>query len=516
MIRASLTLAALLFSLLLASGCSDEPGGSSETAGPTPVQLAAVQDLVAKTWVVSAAREPAVVEALLDAPGGAGWLHLFHGDLDAAEAAFRPATQDDLAAGARLGLARVHLARAAYLRQTALLHADVALEHARYRRDHSGEVRAGVYDLLASALAATQAPQEERQAFLDAAVAGLRAGRGGDLQVGKALGALATRRGEVEDPARATSPSAVPNPLGTRLRAAEQVAAGLSADLGPEQFSKPGMLDPRGSDEATGVVFTGEIWDVVPVQAAARRELAAAWILASRIGGAGALIAAAVQSAWSGPLPDLLRKAARPSSVPLPPWTALFLSATADPSDWSASWGAPDSPFGDRWADVFQPTSGDETAMATVDGLLRQGEDRRLLLLDAIIAEAPDEGAAFVRDLELARRLTDRALRTHMSKLVQAGHAAPAKRLGDRSMDPNPGAKGGAANSRETRVSYRNDRAFLVALARCLHQAGQAGAALDYLHPLAKEDARLRGAAYYLAQVDAAGSIGLAGKASQL
>lgn len=154
--------------------------------------------------------------------------------------------------------------------------------------------------------------------------------------------------------------------------------------------------------------------------------------------------------------------------------------------------------------------------MGRVDRLLRDAEDRRVLLSEAITHGAPPDGAALVADLDLARRVVDRVLRTRMADLVVDGHAAPAKRLGDRSLDPNPGSKGGSPTSRETRVSYRNDRAFLVSLARCLHQAGQTGAALAYIHPLAKQDARLLGVEHYLGRLDAAGSIGVAGKASQL
>jgi hypothetical protein len=154
--------------------------------------------------------------------------------------------------------------------------------------------------------------------------------------------------------------------------------------------------------------------------------------------------------------------------------------------------------------------------MERVDRLLRSGEDRRLLVRDALVFGAPPEGAEVVSDLDLARGIMDRVLRDRMTDLVEEGHAAPAKRLGDRSLDSNPGSKGGAPTSRETRVSYRNDRAFLVALARCLHRAGQTGGALAYIHPLAKQDARLLGVEHYLGRLDAAGTIGVVGKASQL
>jgi len=515
----SLAAATLLTLAFLAPACSGpSPSGPSEST-EAHVDAAAVTALVADSWPALAARDPATVTALLDAPGGGGWLALFHGDLDRAERAFTAAGE---APGARLGLARVHLARAAYLREAASLHADAALELARWRRDHADGVRPGAYDLLAAALAATaragDVDEAERDGFLDAAVEGLRGGRpGADLQVGKALGALANRRSEAEDPARAEPPGELPDAYRARLSFAAEIAAGLPGELGPAAWDAPDFLDPRGQD-GSGLRFDAEVRDSVPVVAAARGHLRAAWLLAAELPGPGSVVQAAVEAAWGAELPAPLRDLAPTSEGDgLPAWTALFLSPAADAEDWAAYWGDGDAQtFAARWVAVFQPGPEDADAMAVVDGLLRRGEDRRARLRDALVAGVPPDGASLVDDLDLARRLGDRVLRTRMVQLVDAGHAAPAKRLGDRSLDPNPGAKGGAPDSRETRVSHRNDRAFLIALARCLHRAGQTGAALAYIHPLAKADARLRGVEHYLGRLDAASSIGVAGKASQL
>jgi hypothetical protein len=53
-------------------------------------------------------------------------------------------------------------------------------------------------------------------------------------------------------------------------------------------------------------------------------------------------------------------------------------------------------------------------------------------------------------------------------------------------------------------------------LARCLWKAGQVGAALDLVHPLAQQEPALQSVTHYLGQLDAAATIGLQGKASQL
>lgn len=511
--------AAALLSILPLSACSgdvDEPAGAPAA---TPVDPAAVAALVADTWPAHAAHAPAVVEGLLDAPGGAGWLHLFHGDLDRAEEEFKTG---GVAPSARLGLARVHLARAAYLAEAADLHAEAALELARWRRDHGDQVRPGAYDLIAAALAATARAGDveptERAAFLSAAVEGLQAGReGADLQLGKALGALAHRRADVGDPARAAVPDELPEAYRARLRFASKTAAGDAASSERGFFAAPDFVDPRGGD-GSGVSFDADVRDSVPIRATAREELRRAWRLASGLEGPGEHIRVAVRAAWGGDLPTFAEgEALSAGPAPLPPWTALFLSPVADAADWAAYWGEPSAvSFATRWDAVFGAPTEDADAMAVVDDLLRRGEGKRALLRAALVDGAPDAGTSLIDDLDLSRRLADRVLRTRMVDLVEAGNAAPAKRLADRSLDPNPGAKGGAEDSRETRVSYRNDRAFLVALARCLHRAGQTGAALAYIHPLAKRDARLLGVELYLGRLDAAGSIGVAGKASQL
>ena len=526
-------LPALMAPLLVAAagalawgGCSGNGSSSEPAVGTEPsVDPAAVAALVTDAWARAVANDVAGLEALLDAPGGAGWLDLFHGDLRAAEVAFAGAagSADPSSSSARLGLARVHLARAQLLRETGALHAEVALELARYRRDHASQVRPGAYDLIAAALAATSQPAAdpvEAEAFLDAAVAGIQTDRpGGDLEIAKALTALAVRRRGAADPMALPAFDSLPEPYRGRIEAAHAIAGGdrdaaRGLASGPA-WRSPDFVDPRGVDGATGLRFESDFRDALPILAAARLELADAWVLAAGIEGPGLHVRTAVELAWGGPLPESLRAAIRPPSAPLPAWTGLFGASAVDPADWSDAWGGDGPAFADRWAEVHGIGEvGDPIAF--VDANLRDGEGRRAAILQGLIESATEAGATVVTDLDLAQMVLDRVYRTQMERLMESGQPAHAKRLGDRSLDHNPGSRGGPENSKETRISYRNDAAFIVSLARCLHRAGQTGAALAHIHPLAREDARMLGVEHYLGRLDAAGSIGTAGKAAQL
>jgi hypothetical protein len=121
-----------------------------------------------------------------------------------------------------------------------------------------------------------------------------------------------------------------------------------------------------------------------------------------------------------------------------------------------------------------------------------------------------------VQDLGFARRATDRLLRARSADLLAAAAPVLAKRVLERSLDDTPGSRGGAADSARTRVSWRNDRAFLLLLAHAAWRAGQPGTALELVHPLAEEDASLQPVRHYLGQLDAASSLGAQGKVSQL
>jgi hypothetical protein len=245
--------------------------------------------------------------------------------------------------------------------------------------------------------------------------------------------------------------------------------------------------------------------------ALARYHLGEAWIVGSGLHDAGSVIAAAVQGAWGGPLPDVLRDAAEapPEGPELPSWAALFAGAAVDREDWEVLWGG----SGESFAHRFAAPSGTDAALSAV-------ADAETLFVDALKAGAPEAGVLLVDELSLAVPAMDRVLRARMVETTGHGDTPEArvqcKRYGDRSVDPNPGSRGGAADAARTRVSWRNDRTFLLDYARCLWRAGQPGGALDFIHPLASEDSALQSVKHDLGQLDSAASIGLQGKASQL
>jgi hypothetical protein len=511
--RTARTCGLLLLALLatLAACGGDEDGAASgagevQATGPS-LDADAAAALLADSWMVHAANDPAGVTALLDAPGGEGWLALFHNDLAGARTTFERADSSS----ARLGLARVHLARADVLRVGGALHREAALDLARYRRDHHEGVRTGPYSLLLASLIAirAEAPADERAAFVEAAAGDPTAEA--DAAVVDRLRAMA--QGQL--------PAGGPEPLATRLAFIAAMNAGdLAAAtplLGPVHSREPDLRDPLGEDAEAGLRFEGLFHDPLLLEAIGRHHLAQAWIAASAIEGPGEAIAAAVEAAWGGPLPEAIRDAALPASTPLPAWTALFAGPAVDRADWDAYWADASSPFLDRLATALPDAGlGQGSDTLEVDAAMRTLAELEDVFAAAVAAGAPPDGAALASDLELATPAIDRALRARMVGLVQADAATQAKRLGDRSLDANPGARGGASDSARTRVSYRNDRAFLLRLAHCLWRAGQTGAALDLVHPLVDEDPALQPVKHYLGQLDAASTIGLQGKTSQL
>ncbi len=491
------SISALIGALVLVGCGAGEPsaGDSAPSNGDSAGEdLGDVAGLLAQTWMWHATREPEVVSALLDAPGGEGWIALAEGDVATAKTTFEGADS----ASARLGLARTHLARAAALRSAGRLHRDAALELVRYRRDHADEIREGAYERVLAGLTASRcgADGDELAGFL--AAAGSPAPARATPEVDAALRAVLAQ----EEPA-----SADLGAYGSRLAFVSamddgslEAAVGLLAAV---HQPGPDVVDPLGRDEELGLAFEGKYYDCAVLPAIARYHLAEAWIAGSGLTGVGPVIGAAVEGAWGGELPAAVRGAARPAAADeLPPWTALFGSEAVDRADWDAHWSGDGETFASRFG------GGTDFTAAAVDQRLRRAAAAEDAFAAALRAGASPDGASLVDDLQLATRLTDRVLRTWMVEAVDGGHAVQAKRLGDRSVDPDPGTA--------TRVSGRNDRAFLVEYARGLWRAGQPGAALDFVHPLAQEDPALHSVKHYLGQLDAASSIGLQGKTSQL
>jgi len=143
-------LASTLLLTVMTTSCSS---GGDGTASPASVQpagasldLELAMQLLSQSWMAQAAADPSRVTQLIDAPGGEGWLRLFHGDLQGAEELFLAAapTVDPASKGAsRAGQSRVHLARARALLVTAEIQSEAATALARYREKHRDQVRHG-------------------------------------------------------------------------------------------------------------------------------------------------------------------------------------------------------------------------------------------------------------------------------------------------------------------------------------------------------------------------------------
>ncbi len=470
--------------------------------------------LLSQSWMAQAAADPAQVSQLIDAPGGDGWLKLFHGDLDGAEKLFRaeqPSADSGSSASARLGLSRVHLARARSLLVAADMQSEAASALVKYRDEHHAQVRSGPYTALLSALVRQAAGQPVEE------VAG-----NGD-RVAEALQSILEARRTNGGSVGGLPPDALPAPYRQRLLFSRAVASGdmpaAEALLNSQQWGTPDIVDPLGRDADADVEFKSLFFDSGALVAMARYHLAEAWRFGAGLDGPGELIAVAVQGGWGGPVPEGVRARALPPAGSQPHWQALFLGPAIDRSDWQAYWGPADS--GRTFLSVLQehmpgvPWSDGKSA-SDVDLMLRAAAGLEVTLREALTQSVGSEGASLSQDLGFDDTTLDRLFRTRMVSLLGEGVAIQAQRLGERSLDPEPTRLGGAASSAVTQVSYRNDRAFLLELARCLWQGGRAEAALRYVHPLSKEDPRLAGLAYYLGQLDAANSIGVQGKTTQL
>lgn len=512
-----------LLALLVACGGSGGDGDSAPdaaTAAPPPSDApdpAAMEALVATSWMRQAAMRPQVVAGLLDAPGGDGWLHLFHGDLDAAQKAFDAA----LSSGRpepRLGRARVALDRAAAFLHAETLHILANGQLAAYRRDNPDRVRRGTYELPLSALSLMATGDAQ------AATAAIKlAVRSSEMAEQDATwGALLVQtqaRSQGGDP-RGFVAEGLPEPFAARAAFGQHLVGGRFPDVPDLAPGAPDLVDDLGTDPETGVKFAAPWFDPLLLRTLARSELLTARTLAAGLGGPGHLVENAVHLAWGGPLPGGHAAPPTEDGVDLPDWVLLFGSAAMDVTDWRARWsllggGNPGEGTLLARTDAVWPAPGllSVGGSESVDLLLRHQEALDAALAGALTAGAPPEGASLAKDLGFSRRIVDAILRDRMDALVASDQAAQARRLGERALDPNPGERGERAAF--TRVSHRNDRAFLVRFATCLWASGQPGLAREYMHPLADDLPELTGPAWVLGQLDAASGIGVRGKISQ-
>jgi len=511
----------MLLLTVLTAGCSGNQAGVGDTPTATgdpstSLELELAMQLLSQSWMAQSAADPSKVSEMIDAPGGEGWLRLFHGDLDGAEELFvaaQPRVEPSTKGPARLGLSRVHLARSRSLLATASLQSQAARALVRYRMEHSKQVRHGSLDAVLSRLILQGGAEEAKAGSGDSTEPGV-------VALEALLSARQATRGGAEGPAL---PEGLPRLYKKRLLFARAIAAGdvkaaeaLLPDLQP---GSPDITDSLGEDAEAGVSFEMLYFDPALPLALARHHLAQAWMLGAGLDGPGEAIAFAVQSSWGGPVPEGVRRRALPSAGPQPGWQALFLGPAIDRNDWEVYWTGEDS--GQSFVSVLQdhmpgvPWLAGSSA-ADIDLILRAANGLEITLRDALMQSVGSEGASLSQDLGFDATTIDRLLRTRMLALLSQGAALQAKRLGERSLDVEPTRLGGAEESALTRVSYRNDRAFLLDLAHCLWKAGQVDMALSYVHPLSQEDPTLRGLAYYLGQLDAARSIRVQGKTSQL
>lgn len=483
----------LLLPLVVLTACST-PAPAPEPAGPREPAVADAAALLAGTWARGLSEEAAAVEAVLDGPTGTGWIALYHGDLGAAEGAFAAVLASSPTSGAaRLGLARVHLARAEAFDVAWALHRDAARALAGYRAEHRDRVRLGPYERgLARLLFAPEPPPTD---------AGGVPTTGGDPALLAAIDALGPDR------ATRAPPAGLPAAWTASLafaRAVEGGDLGAAAALEPSVRSgEPDLRDPLGVDEQTGLTFDAPFYDPLRLRSLTLYHAAAALRVGGALPGVGEGIAA---------------------------WAARFgATGAADGADDVEAVPSALLTFGGPWLDredALHPSGDAPTAFgARLTARLPQwfatppdpgAIDRELRAVDALETAAAEAlGPGLATELGAPRLFADAILRRRMVALV-AAEPTLALRLGRRSLDANPGSLGGAADSSRTRVSWRNDRAFLLRLARTLWEAGQPGAALDLVHPLAQEDRALQPVVHYLGQLDAASSVGTAGKASQL
>ena len=281
---------------------------------PPPPAPADTRALLAVSWMERVVSEPAVVDGLLDAPGGDGWIALWRGDLDGAEKAFRSAESPS----ATLGAARVHLARADLYRTAAALQSEAAQEVVRYRATHRDRVRSGAF--------------EELWALRVASLSGGGASQPVPAKLSEEADPLKNALRELVGPGDAI-PAGLPETFRLRLQFARAVDEGrmdAAIPLLPKlRLGEPDLRDLLGTDAETGIRFELRYYDGALLPALARYHLARAWSLAGSGEGAAGPIKAAVLAAWGGPLPVAL-PASAPFESPLPEWVGLFLAPTSD------------------------------------------------------------------------------------------------------------------------------------------------------------------------------------------
>jgi len=486
---------------LLVAGCTET---RAPEAGSAAVASSAIAPILAETWHAAVVQNPVALEAMLDGPGGAGWLALFHGDLDAAESAFTEglaAAPDHRAC--HLGLARVSLSRVDLLLAERDLARRVVPELAAYRAERADRVRVGPLEPLTAALSLVglhAAPDQTERAV--AAAGAWTPGPDADPEMATALRELLARRiaGNPEPP------DALPLVWASRLRSAQNPAATDPGALG--DGAKPDLVERLGGDSDTGISFELSWWDPSLAEARLRVELRRLTSHALAAEHAGRPLAAIASELSHGELPGLPADREDAGLRDL----MLFGAQWTNVADLRAAWGLPDG-----------RSFLDQVAGAVPDESLLQGEtgpdtDRVLryaqTLLDQSKAElqalASEQGKALVRDLELPQKLHDHVLRQRMMMSLGAGEPVRALRLGERSLDVTGSKQGGL-----TRLSHRNDAGYLVRLAHVHSAGGRPGVARDYVHPLTSRFPALGSVSYTLGQLDAASSIGVQGKTSQ-
>jgi len=502
-----------LIPIVLLSGGHPGCGTSSRTEALEGAveDVAALSGLLEGSWYAEAVKNPGGLEALLDGPGGAGWLALFHGDLEKAEQEFISATSGELdAPGAHLGLARVALARADALRAGRALEARIAPRLVEYRRTRGDRVRSGSYESLLAALTVQGFVGEG--ADLDAAAAaaaGWTPGPGVDPVVGSALHSLLIARRE----AGSADGSGLPRSYVDSLTLAGAVRAGQRS-VDPLE-AEPDFVDQLGVDADTGVRFTAKFWDPVVSEARFLNELLLIMEHGAAAGDAGVGLVQVAVVAWGDGAPTLpgLGASAPPGVSSVPVELALVGAPWADIEDLRAAWDErPARTLLQRLAEVApEKRLRDGQSAADVDRVLRYENQLVDVVGDALTAMSTGTGASLVHELELPRKVADQILRQRMKEMARNEQPIQAQRLAERSLDVAGGQDGAAG----TRVSHRNDVGFLVRLG-AVHSAGRRpGVAREYIHPLVGQHPGLAPVAYTLGQLDAASSIGVQGKTSQ-
>jgi hypothetical protein len=489
--------------LFVAQGVACGPSSAPPEPPTDPGATLRLGEILRSSWHAAVVREPAALEAMLDGPGGEGWFALFHGDLAGAQDAFRAAVASDPgAAAAHLGLARVALARADALRDALELEERVSPELVTYRIERGDRMRSGRYEPVLAAL--TLQGLLGAGTRVDEALVRARnwTPAPADAAVAASLRALLAAR-----VAGAPPPPSLPEPLGARVAAAAAVDRFESADLGD---GGPDFVDVLGRDDEAGIEFSVSYWDPGVRRARMRAQLLAVIEHGAAAGAAGRPLAEIAAAAWGGqpapPLPAEVQSA-------LSPALALFGGRWIDLEDLRASWDQGGRSLLVRLDQLVPDEQLRRGVLAADADRVLRFESRFVgMANEALLAAATEEGRPLVRELELPRLLADQLLRQRARELVADGHPIHALRLAERSLGV---AAGKADPSGVTRLSHRNDAAFLVHLAILHAASGRPGVAREYVHPLSTLFPGQAAVSYALGQLDAASSIGVQGKTSQ-